>query len=728
MAPEDVHKTAFRTHEGHYEFLVMPFGLTNAPATFQALMNSVFKPMLRKGVLVFFDDILVYSRDETQHEQHLRRVLETMKQHQLFAKESKCVFGGEAVEYLGHIISAEGVKTDPLKIEAIQQWPAPRTLKELRGFLGLTGYYRRFIRSFGLIAKPLTDLLKKDAFQWGREAQDALNRLKVALSSAPVLALPNFSKTFVVETDASACGLGAVLMQDHHPIAFISKALSAKQQTMSVYEKELLAIMMAVKQWHYYLIPHHFIIRTDQQSLKHLMTQKVTTPLQHKWLAKLMGYDYTIEYKKGRENVAADALSRVQGATLFTMAISQIETLLLQQIVESQNHDAQLQGVIRKLQGGEAVPKLQWNDKWASRRNRIIVGNNEDLRIAKLVRQIIRLCDVCSRAKVENIASPGLLQPLPIPDTIFADISMDFIGGLPKVKGKDTIFVVVDRLSKYSHFMVLCHPFSAKDVAQVFLDNVYRLHGCPTSIISDRDPIFLSSFWKEFLALQGVESKLSTAYHPQTDGQTEVVNRCLECYLRCMVMVRPYTWVKWVALAEWWYNTTFHSSLGMTPFEALYGFPPPLHVPYLPRDISDKEVDEVMRDRQATTILLKHSLLKAQNRMKQQADKHRTDWEFDLRNWVYLKLQPYMQNSLRVHKHSKLTPKYFGPFLVIEKVGKVAYKLDLPDDSQIHPVFHVSLLKQAAGPLEKVMPIPEDARFRLKPRKVLNRRLVKRGS
>ncbi|KAD7116467.1 hypothetical protein E3N88_03735 [Mikania micrantha] len=173
------------------------------------------------------------------------------------------------------------------------------------------------------------------------EAQVAFENLKGALLSAPVLALPDSQKTFVVKIDASACVLGAVLMQDHHPLAFISKALSAKQQVLSVYKKELLAILMAVKQWHYYLIPNHFVIRTDQRSLKHLLTQKVTTPLQHKWLAKLMGYDYTIEYKKGRENVVADAQSRVQGTTLFTNVVSQVEPLLLQDIIASQQQDEQ---------------------------------------------------------------------------------------------------------------------------------------------------------------------------------------------------------------------------------------------------------------------------------------------------------------------------------------------------------------------------------------------------
>ncbi|KAF5783699.1 putative nucleotidyltransferase, Ribonuclease H [Helianthus annuus] len=760
MAEEDIPKTAFRTHEGHYEFLVMPFGLTNAPATFQALMNHIFKPMLRKGVLVFFDDILVYSRSEEDHWVHLEKVLTIMQANRLFAKESKCVFGGRAIEYLGHVIAREGVSTDPKKIEAVQQWPVPKTVKQLRGFLGLAGYYRRFIRSFGMIARPLTDRLKKDAFNWGPDAQDAFERLKSALTSAPVLTLPDPTQPFVIEADASAGGVGAVLMQNRHPVSFLSKALSPRQNALSVYEKELLAIMLAVKQWHYYLITGPFVIRTDQKSLKHLLSQKVTTPLQHKWLAKLMGYDYSIEYKKGRDNVAADALSRVQGSELFVTAVSQLEPLLLDRIVASQRDDVDLQQLVTRVKEGVGHTKYKWNGRWLARDNRIVVGNDSGLRedmvklchespigghsgvratvqrvkglfhwrgINKVVRRVVRKCDVCMRAKTENTAPAGLLQPLPVPEMIFSDISMDFIGGLPRVKGKDTVFVVVDRLTKYGHFMLLGHPYSARDVAQVFFDNVYKLHGCPNSIVSDRDPIFLSSFWKEFLHLQGIEARLSTAYHPQSDGQTEVVNRCLEGYLRCMVMERPHSWVKWVTTAEWWYNTTFHSSLERSPFEALYGYPPPLHIPYVPKDAVDGEVDEVMRDREAAVKVLRQSLLKAQNRMKQQADKKRSEREFEAGQWVYLKLQPYMQNSLRVHKHSKLTPKYFGPFLIIEKVGSVAYKLDLPEEAHIHPVFHVSLLKEADGPPEKVVPIPLEARFNFQPQAVLDRKLVKRG-
>ena len=211
MAIQDIYKTTFKTHSGHYEFLVMPFGLTNAPAPFQALMNEVFRSYLRKFVLVFLDDILVYSKNMGEHLIHLEQVVFLMRKNELYAKLSKCSFVISKVEYLGYIISGKGVETDPQKIEIIANWPEPRSQKDVRSFLGLTGHYRRFIRGYATICRALTDLLKKDGFKRTEEAAQAFKALQMALMSAPVLALPDFELPFEVETDASNCSIGAVL-------------------------------------------------------------------------------------------------------------------------------------------------------------------------------------------------------------------------------------------------------------------------------------------------------------------------------------------------------------------------------------------------------------------------------------------------------------------------------------------------------------------------------------
>jgi len=278
LAPGEEFKTAFQTHSGHYEFRVMAFGLTGAPATFQAAMNASLEPFLRKFVLVFFDDILIYSPDYESNLCHVRSVLEILARDQWRVKLSKCAFAQEQISYLGHVISGAGVSTDESKISTVRNWPRPSSLKEVRGFLGLTGYYRKFIRHYAVISQPLTALLKKGTlFIWTDSTETAFQTLKQALISAPVLALPDFSAQFIVETDACDVGIGTILSQKGHPMAYVSRALGPRNRGLSVYEKEYLAILLAVQQWRPYLQLAEFVIRTDHKSLTHLTDQRLHT-------------------------------------------------------------------------------------------------------------------------------------------------------------------------------------------------------------------------------------------------------------------------------------------------------------------------------------------------------------------------------------------------------------------------------------------------------------------
>jgi hypothetical protein len=289
----------------------MPFGLTNAPATFQCIMNQVLQPFLRKFVMVFLDDILIYSNSLEEHAQHLQLVLQALLDNQLYLKQSKCSFAQHRLEYLGHIISADGVATDPQKIIAMLHWPQPTTMIELRAFLGLTGYYRKFVKGYGILAQPLTTLLRAKTFQWTTQAQQAFDNLKLAMTRTPVLALPDFQKQFTIETDACGEGIGAVLMQSGQPIAYLSKALGQKHKALSIYEKEFLALIMAVEKWRPYLQRQEFVILTDHKSLAYLSNQNLHSDMQRKAMTRLMGLQFKIVYRKGKENVAADALSRV---------------------------------------------------------------------------------------------------------------------------------------------------------------------------------------------------------------------------------------------------------------------------------------------------------------------------------------------------------------------------------------------------------------------------------
>ncbi|GJV51472.1 putative nucleotidyltransferase, ribonuclease H [Tanacetum coccineum] len=308
---EDIPKTAFRTRYGHYEFQVMPFGLTNAPAVFMDLMNRVCKPYLDKFVIVFIDDILIYSKNKQEHEEHLKIILELLKKEELYAKFSKCEFWIPKVQFLGHVIDSEGIHVDPAKIESIKDWTSPKSPTEIRQFLGLAGYYRRFIEGFSKIAKPMTKLTqKKVKFEWGDKQEAAFQLLKQKLCSAPILALPEGSEDFIAYCDASKKGLGAVLMQREKVISYASRQLKIHEKNYTTHDLELGAVVFALKIWRHYLYGTKCTVFTDHKSLQHILDQKELNMRQRRWLELLSDYDCDIRYHPGKANVVADALSR----------------------------------------------------------------------------------------------------------------------------------------------------------------------------------------------------------------------------------------------------------------------------------------------------------------------------------------------------------------------------------------------------------------------------------
>jgi hypothetical protein len=340
------------------------------------------------------------------------------------------------------------------------------------------------------------------------------------------------------------------------------------------------------------------------------------------------------------------------------------------------------------------------------------------------MKTFVQSCSICQQAKPERLRYPGLLQPLPVPETAWEMVSLDFVEGLPKSGQFNCILVVVDKFSKLAHFVPLRHLFTAVVVAKAYMDNVYKLHGMPSSLISDRDQIFLSNFWRELFGLAGVALRMSSAYHPQTDGQTERANQCMETFLRCFVHAVPTRWSSWLSLAEFWYNTTEHSALVRSPFQVLYGHSPRHFGIDSASVLVNPNVSSWLQEREVMQSLVKQHLHRAQDRMKRQADKGRSERQFKVGDMVFLKLQPYVQSSLAPRSNQKLAFKFFGPYKVVQRIGSVAYKLDLPVGSTVHPVFQVSQLRQAKGDQEVSPSLPIDSGPFHVPVRILHHRMT----
>jgi hypothetical protein len=562
MRTDDIAKTAFHTHDGFYEFLVMPFGLCNAPTTFQALMNDILRPFLRRFFLVFFDDILIYSRTWTDHLRYVCAVLDILHHHHLFVKRSKCEFDVTSISYLGHVISVAGIAMDPTKVQVVVEWPIPRSPRAVRSFLGLAGYYHKFVKTFGAIAAPLTALLRKEGFTWSAETEEAFTALKNAITTASVLALPDFGQPFIVECDASTHDFGAVLLQDQHPVAFFSRPVAPRHRFLAAYERELIDLVLAVRHWRPYLWGRRFLVCTDHFSLKFLLDQRLTTIPQHHCVGKLLGFDFTVEYKAGSTNTVADALSKHDTEEPVLLAISGPTFNFVERLRQAHDTDPALVTLKEELIAGQRTGAWSLVDGLVAFQGRLYIPPASPLlhelvtaihddghegvqrtlhrlrrdfhspNLRRTVQDYVRACATCQRYKSDHLHPASLLLPLPVPVAVWADIGLDFVEALPRVGGKSVIMTMVDRFSKYCHFIPLAHPYTAESVARVFFAEIVRLHEVPQSMVSDRDPVFTSIFWQKLMRLTGAKMHMTTALHPQADGQTEAANKVITMYLR----------------------------------------------------------------------------------------------------------------------------------------------------------------------------------------------------
>lgn len=845
VKPEDRHKTAFVTNEGQYEFNVLSFGLCNAPGTFQRMMNRVLEPFMKgtqRFVLVYLDDVIIFSQTDEEHQRHVREVLDALRNEKLYMNAKKCFFFQHEIEFLSHVVGNGKIQMDSTKIEAVLERPRPQNKTEVRSFLGLANYYRRFIKGYAKIVAPLNDLTSNNDFVWTEQHESAFRELKTRLTEAPVLTLPDFQKEFKVMTDASNDAVGAVLSQkdEHgrdHPVAYASQKLTPTERKYPTRDKELYALVFALKQWRTYLYQQKFLAETDHQSLTYIRTSKELTPRLARWNDFLAEYEFEIAYKPGHSNGAADAMSRPPtetrigerdsfgrhvGSEGFANDVGNRSTVegegerdlqreLQRRLLEKQgerrnseyielfsrsvlaisrsgktntnrlqdqrqsttshktptnNHGAEgnrlgapekndlkrkattvanfrsellsayaRDSFYKRINGTTITqyPNYRFNHGFIyliqNEHARLCIPNECDSLIRAIlhdfheadvaghpgvqrcysairehyywnrmfaqVEKYVRSCGICQRNK--PIAAPRqAIRPLDPPDRRMSEISMDFVSGFDtlEMNSHDQVTVIVDRFTKKVLLYASRKTDTAAVAARSFIDNFVAEYGLPDKIISDRDTKFTASFWKELTTRLNVRLGMSTAFHPQTDGQTERTNRVLIEMLRTMGVAYKKEWREKLKLIQFNINNSISSVTGLKPFYAFAAFNPRIIDTHELHKSTMNSMNELADELDEIEERVQDELLRAQQIM------YRTNVSNEptvFREGEYVLLSTAHVDtfaSRAIHDNHKLGPKFIGPFRITKMHGANAAALELPPGYRQHPTINTSYLRK----------------------------------
>ena len=684
---QDKHKTAFVCEYGQYEFNRMPFGLTNAPSTFQRLMNRILKPVLYESVLVYLDDIIIFSKTVDEHISHIASVFKLLAENGLKLKAKKCDFFKTKIDYLGHVVSSEGVAPDEKKVTSILNYPEPRNQKELSSFLGLAGYYRKFVRAFADIAHPLTSLTRKDAeWKWGDDQKDAFDCIKRCLTSKPILKYPDFARDFIVHTDASGYGIGAVLAQMQRPpqsedspgetdevevvIAYTSKHLDDRQCKWSTTEKEAFAIVHAIDVFKPYLYGRKFTVFTDHRPLEWLMSKNEPSGRLARWALKIQEFNIEIGYRAGKLNQNADTLSRIPLPLVATVTFNHENS----NWAKDQLQDTFCKEIFEKLNANNVVAnysiaessELYYKDKLVvpeSKKAEIYEIYHDHMasghlgvaktkariqrryywpKLADEVAAYVKNCLKCAQRKPYG-QSKAPLKPMPAATRVWERIAMDIVGPVDISRNGNRYILV---LSDYASRFVMTIPMidqTAKTVAAHLVNEILTKYGAPEQILTDQGTNFLSELVHQICKLFKVKQLRTTSYHPQTDGLVERFNRTLCDMLACYVNEDPESWDVFLPFVTFAFNTAEQASVKNNPFYLFYG-----REAILPSELVENrryrftEDDmEIYRQKWQTALsFAREQLTKAQIKQKGYYDANSKIVEYSIGEYVLLRSPP----------------------------------------------------------------------------------------